>query len=417
MTYNALGRMAQRVLPWTSSGWQNIEYQYGAFGEPLGGSVPAYPEVDARLQLPGSTIAYYMYPWNNTIFVHANALSSATQTTDNTGAVVHQLLYYPWGQIWVNSGTDYWEESFAGQEMYMSESGLSYTPNRMYGATPGRWMSPDPLAGEVTNPQSLNRYAYALNNPTSLVDPSGMIACLVSRPGRRRNAPSPCDAYYDGGGGGSVTISFDGGVGVSPGLFGYGGVGGAGLGGGESAVQCPDNVCSGFGTSASGDTAWAEFVATAGGVNGYYDPEDLTNGIYDFNGQLYDYDNYQALLKQQFASQIAAQCGTLSGNLAADAPAGSGASAICGSVQYIQGGHANFAIDCGSWNGGNCAGRFAGGLHIEGNPEEGFWGHNDTASYFIGSGFNWGTFNPWNLVVHGVVDFIGGNTAVYVFPH
>jgi RHS repeat-associated protein len=165
------------VLPWTSSGWQNIEYQYGAFGEPLGASVPAYPEVEARLQLAGSAIAYYMYPWNNTIFVHANALSSAMQTTDNTGAVVHQLSYYPWGQIWVNSGTDYWEESFAGQEMYMSESGLSYTPNRMYGATPGRWMSPDPLAGEVTNPQSLNRYAYALNNPTSLTDPAGLGQC------------------------------------------------------------------------------------------------------------------------------------------------------------------------------------------------------------------------------------------------
>ena len=35
-------------------------------------------------------------------------------------------------------------------------------------------MSPDPLGGDITNPQSLNRYAYVLNNPTTLTDPLGL---------------------------------------------------------------------------------------------------------------------------------------------------------------------------------------------------------------------------------------------------
>jgi len=35
-------------------------------------------------------------------------------------------------------------------------------------------MTPDPLGGDITNPQSLNRYAYALNNPTTLTDPLGL---------------------------------------------------------------------------------------------------------------------------------------------------------------------------------------------------------------------------------------------------
>jgi len=34
-------------------------------------------------------------------------------------------------------------------------------------------MGADPLAGDVTNPQSLNRYAYVLNNSPNLTDPSG----------------------------------------------------------------------------------------------------------------------------------------------------------------------------------------------------------------------------------------------------
>ncbi len=40
----------------------------------------------------------------------------------------------------------------------------------------GRFMSPDPLlsSGRPTNPQTWNRYAYALNNPVRIVDPTGL---------------------------------------------------------------------------------------------------------------------------------------------------------------------------------------------------------------------------------------------------
>jgi hypothetical protein len=38
----------------------------------------------------------------------------------------------------------------------------------------GRFMSPDPIAGNVMNPQSWNRYAYAANNPLKFTDPSGL---------------------------------------------------------------------------------------------------------------------------------------------------------------------------------------------------------------------------------------------------
>lgn len=38
----------------------------------------------------------------------------------------------------------------------------------------GRWTTPDAFGGDVSNPQSLNRYAYVLDNPASLVDPLGL---------------------------------------------------------------------------------------------------------------------------------------------------------------------------------------------------------------------------------------------------
>jgi uncharacterized protein RhaS with RHS repeats len=47
---------------------------------------------------------------------------------------------------------------------------------RYYSSSLGRFMAVDPLGGALENPQSLNRYAYALNNPLRFTDPSGLAA-------------------------------------------------------------------------------------------------------------------------------------------------------------------------------------------------------------------------------------------------
>jgi len=62
---------------------------------------------------------------------------------------------------------------FAGMK-FDQESGNYYTLNRSYPPNLGRWLSPDPVAGSIFDPQSLNRYAYVLNNPANFVDSLGL---------------------------------------------------------------------------------------------------------------------------------------------------------------------------------------------------------------------------------------------------
>ena len=73
-------------------------------------------------------------------------------------------------------------------------AGMFDTPGREYDTPSGRWLSPDPAglaAVDLTNPQSLNRYAYVGNNPTSATDPTGLF---------RIDPSDPCnDPFYEGG--------------------------------------------------------------------------------------------------------------------------------------------------------------------------------------------------------------------------
>ena len=63
------------------------------------------------------------------------------------------------------------DKLFTGQRL--DDTGLYYYNARYYDATIGRFISADPFVQDITNPQSLNRYTYCLNNPLKYVDPSG----------------------------------------------------------------------------------------------------------------------------------------------------------------------------------------------------------------------------------------------------
>lgn len=100
---------------------------------------------------------------------------SANVVTDASGLTVGEQRYYPFGETRWTTGTIYTDKLFTGQR----DTGLGiYDFNaRMYDPKLGRFLSADTIVQSYANPQSLNRFAYVLNNPLRYTDPTGHKAC------------------------------------------------------------------------------------------------------------------------------------------------------------------------------------------------------------------------------------------------
>ena len=127
--------------------------------------------------------------------MHVNALNSTTMETSYSGGVSSDVLVYPWGDMGKNPVQSAYQ--FAGTIWMDGYSSADFAAYRLYRYDQGRWLTPDPLGGDVTNPQSLNRYAYVLNNPASLTDPLGLSGC---RFGAHSIGPGQCEDDIPGGG-------------------------------------------------------------------------------------------------------------------------------------------------------------------------------------------------------------------------
>ena len=134
---------------------------------------------------PGDETTYYFL---------SDHLGSVDAVLDDEGNVVERRDYLPYGQErYVHEElnapeTDY---GFTGKELD-DETGLNYYGARFYDPVIGRFISPDPLLlrvdqmsdeernGFLSDPQNLNTYTYAKNNPVKYVDPDGEFAILAA---------------------------------------------------------------------------------------------------------------------------------------------------------------------------------------------------------------------------------------------
>jgi RHS repeat-associated protein len=125
------------------------------------------------IYLGGQLVAEYEN--STTYFPISDHLGSMRVLTGMNQAVVQNLDYYPYGALnSTDSGVT--THKFTGDERDI-ETGLDHTEFRNYSSSLGRWMTPDPAglsAVDPANPQSWNRYSYALNNPLRFVDPTGL---------------------------------------------------------------------------------------------------------------------------------------------------------------------------------------------------------------------------------------------------
>ena len=111
-------------------------------------------------------------------FYLGDHLGTAQMESATGGWPVWQGQFAPFG-VEMDTQSNDSNAKFTGKERD-TESGLDYFGARYYGSAMGRFSSPDPsglVYADPTNPQSLNLYSYAANNPLKNTDPTGLAYC------------------------------------------------------------------------------------------------------------------------------------------------------------------------------------------------------------------------------------------------
>jgi len=116
-------------------------------------------------------------------YLISDHLGSTVAITDNTGALLAETRYLPFGEPRADTGslagTD---KTFTGQRD-VPDTGLMDYRARMYSPGLGRFIQPDTIVPGAGNSQAWNRYAYSLNNPVNFTDPSGHKPCSPTNEG------------------------------------------------------------------------------------------------------------------------------------------------------------------------------------------------------------------------------------------
>jgi RHS repeat-associated protein len=154
-----------------------------------------------------------------TNFVHYDHLGSTVFLSNINGATTSAKDYYPFGALRIDTGASTTDKQYIG-ERYDPSSQLNYLNARMYDSARGQFTSQDPvhlaignsaqvkeLTGQdlqkyLMDPQSLNSYSYARNNPIGLKDPKGTcfepasaILCALTVYGIAQTGVDLYDAY------------------------------------------------------------------------------------------------------------------------------------------------------------------------------------------------------------------------------
>jgi RHS repeat-associated protein len=129
---------------------------------------------------PGGTIAMVVQSptQSDTVqFLHRDSSGSIVSVSDGSGALIQRYTYDANGR----RTTTYTAPGYSGLltdhgftgHLQIDAFNLIHMQGRVYDASVARFLQGDPIIQAPENSQSYNRYVYVLNNPLTLIDPSG----------------------------------------------------------------------------------------------------------------------------------------------------------------------------------------------------------------------------------------------------
>ena len=197
-SYDVFGNLIQLTLPGNVVVDYLIDGKNRRIGKKVNGAlVQGFLYKDqlnpiAELDGDGNVISLFIYGTNsnvpdyivkegNSFRIISDHLGTPRLVVDViSGEVVQRIDYDVWGNVTFDSNPGFQPFGFTGG-IYDSHSKLIRRGIRDYDPRNGRWTSKDPI---LFNGGDLNLYAYVLNDPINLVDPSGLVFDpKIDRPG------------------------------------------------------------------------------------------------------------------------------------------------------------------------------------------------------------------------------------------
>lgn len=157
----------------------------------------------------GTSAAYYVYGLGLSQRITSDGQvttysfdirGSTIALTDESGNITDAYAYDSFGVLANIDGNHPQPFRYLGKHGIVDDgNGLYYARARYYSPQLGRFLTKDPLLGRDEDGQSLNRYAYAQNNPLALIDISGLSPHEGIQSGYDPNIAEAAywDAYYE----------------------------------------------------------------------------------------------------------------------------------------------------------------------------------------------------------------------------
>lgn len=179
---------------WDGAAWKRTEYAYDADGRRVKVHTPdgkiTYDFFDEVEQDGAGRMVKRYFAGGDPVarrdgagtltYLHTDVLGSIRLVSSDTGTLVDRFEYGPFGQVEKGDVASSGGRGFTGARHDTSTalpgvpgSGLISLGARAYEPITRRFVSPDTVVPTLGTAEGLLRYAYALNSPGQLVDPSG----------------------------------------------------------------------------------------------------------------------------------------------------------------------------------------------------------------------------------------------------